>query len=150
MGSPHRLPKQHRVGFADNVERNADMATADKHAGGEHDYFGMVSDSVGPSSEAPNGSASHVRDLEKQEHSTAPGPAVPSDDTASHPTSDAVSDNFSIRYTDFYREAPVKSYRQSLRPCKQHARVVVCVGVVLDMDLSFVGQDWHEIPHPAR
>lgn len=47
---------------------------------------------------------SQVSDPEKHD-----GPAAPSD-------SDAVSEQFSVHYTDHYRDAPPKSYRHSLRP----------------------------------
>lgn len=61
------------------------------------------------------------RDLEKQApHPTAETPPLGtptiSTETNTHVASDQVSENFSIHYTDFYREAPQKSYVQSLKP----------------------------------
>ncbi|KAI8938504.1 hypothetical protein NX059_004393 [Plenodomus lindquistii] len=66
---------------------------------------------------AQNGSAaqSFVADPEKQDpHSHSPGLTTPT--AVSEADADHVSESFSIQYTDHYRDAPAKTYRQSLRP----------------------------------
>jgi MFS family permease len=64
----------------------------------QHDYFSQV----------PHTAAT---DPEKQDSRADSG--HPSSDPAN---ADHISEQVSIRYTDYYRDAPPKSYRQSLRP----------------------------------
>jgi MFS family permease len=63
-----------------------------------HDYFGQFPETF-------------VADPEKQD--SRPGSEHISTDPAEN---DHVSEQFSIHYTDYYRDAPAKSYRQSLKP----------------------------------
>jgi multidrug resistance protein len=63
-----------------------------------HDYFAQVLPGLG-------------EDPEKQDRRADSG--KPSTDPSS---ADHVSEQFSVHYTDYYRDAPKKSYRHSLRP----------------------------------
>ncbi|KAJ4286041.1 hypothetical protein N0V90_013388 [Kalmusia sp. IMI 367209] len=117
MATPRRPLRAHRVGFAVDPERNTDNPAVLEGSTVEQDYFGVTLGSTGQTSNAPHTSSPQVvPDLEKQENSVAPGQSSTSTETASHLTSDQLSERLSIRYTDFYREAPQKSYRQSLKP----------------------------------
>jgi multidrug resistance protein len=64
----------------------------------QHDYFSQLSPGIG-------------EDPEKQDSRADSG--HPSTDPSN---ADHVSEQFSIHYTDYYRDAPKKSYRHSLRP----------------------------------
>lgn len=125
LAAPNEVPaKRHKnthVGFAepdpDEMTDHADIADGTgRHASvpptprspmsihstpGEnprHDYFGQFPETF-------------VADPEKQD--SRPGSEHISTDPAEN---DHVSEQFSIHYTDYYRDAPAKSYRQSLKP----------------------------------
>ncbi|KAI4711806.1 hypothetical protein J4E89_003249 [Alternaria sp. Ai002NY15] len=125
LAGPHEQPaKRHKnahVGFAepDPDEKTGHVDMADetvRHASvpptprspmsihstpGEdprHDYFGQLPANLGS-------------DPEKQDIRANSG-HPPSDPAAA----DHISEQLSIHYTDYYRDAPPKSYRQSLRP----------------------------------
>ncbi|OAL03292.1 MFS general substrate transporter [Phaeosphaeriaceae sp. SRC1lsM3a] len=89
-----RVPKHAHVGFADDVRPGSDASRIDWADNVIHGY------------QIPNGQAS---DPEKQESRPESSTQPPTD-------SDQVSEQFSIHYTDYYRDAPPKSYRHSLRP----------------------------------
>jgi len=72
-----------------------------------------ASPATAPYDAEKNASVPHAysADPEKQ----APSPRSPRTE-GSEADSDHISESFSIRYTDHYRDAPAKSYRQSLQP----------------------------------
>ncbi|USP73614.1 hypothetical protein yc1106_00888 [Curvularia clavata] len=121
LASPGEHPKRHKnvhVGFAEpepeekthnvNVDEDVRHASAPPTPHSHmsvhstpnetqaHDYFGHVPAAV-------------QADPEKQAEGTRP----PSDSATD---TDGVSEQFSIHYTDYYRDAPPKSYRDSLKP----------------------------------
>jgi MFS family permease len=119
---PHKTA---HVGFADDTKRSPDAPhpelahdiDADEH-GRPTPRSPMSSHSSAPGTshgyfpELPHSQAS---DPEKQDSHTE---AYTQSSTSGGlpPNSDQVSDQFSIHYTDYYRDAPPKSYRHSLRP----------------------------------
>ncbi|KAF1974265.1 MFS general substrate transporter [Bimuria novae-zelandiae CBS 107.79] len=113
LATPRRLPKAHRVGFAIDAE-----GTETAPAGSvDQDYFKVKFDETTSTTDAGYSSPSQIvhEDVEKQvTRLSAEAPSASENDT--HATSDQVSESFSVRYTDFYREAPQKSYVQSLKP----------------------------------
>ncbi|KAF1913366.1 major facilitator superfamily domain-containing protein [Ampelomyces quisqualis] len=117
--------KNAHVGFAEDVRRSSDEPGTDvadglaqegpdvdtprspngNHAsalGTTHEYFPQTSQGMNADTEKPE----HVAG-DRPLSSTVSG--IPSE-------SDQVSEQFSIHYTDYYRDAPSKSYRHSLRP----------------------------------
>ncbi|KAJ4357450.1 uncharacterized protein N0V89_002025 [Didymosphaeria variabile] len=114
---PTRPLRAHRVGFAVDSEQHPESsAAAAKGSSENHDYFGTIPDTISPdeaSTHTPVPSAIK-RDLEKQQ----PHPDIDLEHpaTESYTDPDHVSMVSSIHYTDFYREAPQKSYVQSLKP----------------------------------
>jgi MFS family permease len=122
---PTKPPKTAHVGFADdkrpspNASRDelAHNLDANEHAlptprspisshssppGTSHGYF-------------PEIPRTQISDPEKQDNRTEAN--APSSTSGGFPQdSDEVSEHFSIRYTDYYRDAPPKSYRHSLQP----------------------------------
>jgi MFS family permease len=100
-----RIPKAVRVGFADDANHSIHQ---------EHDW------------QSPRLPAStHTSTVESRQHDpTTLDPEKQDDslgrysrssmDTNQQP--DAVSEQLSIHYTDYYRSAPLKSYRHSLKP----------------------------------
>jgi len=116
LASPGEAPKRHKnthVGFADPepTEKSAHVGFAEdniRHASAPptprsptsvhsaQDYFGQVAPAT-------------ATDPEKQ---------AGGEHLSSNPESDTdhVSEQFSIHYTDYYRDAPAKSYRESLKP----------------------------------
>ncbi|KAF2738359.1 MFS general substrate transporter [Polyplosphaeria fusca] len=99
-------PRRHKTAhFAEPGDDIAATHQDDKSKQGapQEDYFGHVGMSKAPSPSVP-APAPTSTDPEKQDH--VPGT----------PTDDGQSDRLSIRYTDYYREAPAKSYVQSLKP----------------------------------
>jgi len=103
--------KAAHVGFADEPEPEAETNRIDFAEHGSQDNtapltprspMSIHSDTGHPISYFPSST-----DPEKQHGST---------DTPHTADSDQVSENFSIHYTDYYRDAPAKSYRHSLRP----------------------------------
>ncbi|KAJ8109143.1 hypothetical protein OPT61_g7675 [Boeremia exigua] len=109
LDHPKKTSKTAHVGFADAAERVTPVAHTDAPqtprspisvhssppATPRQDYFQHVPEST-PS------------DLEKQSlSSTTPGGTL---------DIDQVSEQFSIHYTDYYRTAPTKTYRESLKP----------------------------------
>ncbi|KAF1843224.1 MFS general substrate transporter [Cucurbitaria berberidis CBS 394.84] len=118
--------KPAHVGFADDqetsatVSRRVDLADVERDARGyptsgsgisvhstpaettRHDYFPSTTHNVAPDPEK----------ADSRPDSRNPS-SMPEDPQAG---ADHVSDQFSIHYTDYYRCAPPKSYRQSLKP----------------------------------
>lgn len=91
--SPH-------IEFVDEITQPAAQSPMSVHstplASPHHDYFPQISDNANS-------------DPEKLDNHSAAR-------TDSHLDPDQVSEQFSIHYTDYYRDAPPKSYRQSLKP----------------------------------
>lgn len=118
---PLRSPKTVHVGFANDPESETKSVhvefpglTASDSAMGEHDQARMTPAPTSPPralspDQAPVSPNSLTHDPEKQE--SRPG-------SRAHQSLDAdqVSEQFSIHYTDYYRDAPPKSYRHSLKP----------------------------------
>lgn len=120
-----KRPKTAHVGFADDSQGTAESAKVQPAGDTSHpssappqpqspmsihstpgeslrsDYFGPATHVSHDVEKQDNRPASHQNSL------SAPG---------SQGESDSVSEQFSIYYTDFYRDAPAKSYRQSLKP----------------------------------
>lgn len=116
--APFEHPKKahkavHHVGFADDLERDSqtDAPQTPRSPPSIHssppetprpDYFPHVADIA-------------VSDPEKQDQTS--GSRSPSSAEAGRPLDvDQLSEQFSIHYTDYYRTAPAKTYRQSLKP----------------------------------
>jgi len=108
FAEPATPEKVHHVDFATEGARQASPPPTPRSPMSIHstpneaprnDYFGQVSPAV-------------VTDPEKQEIRADSG-HLPSDPAVD---ADHVSEQFSIHYTDYYRDAPPKSYRQSLKP----------------------------------
>lgn len=122
---PVRRAKVAHVGFADDQDANiatprakvdtpeggaADQLTPGSPINGspsqevvaQHDYFSQVRRGIDP-------------DLEKHD-SSSENRSLPSMPVDSQADADRASEHFSIHYTDYYRSAPPKSYRQSLKP----------------------------------
>ncbi|KAF2440438.1 MFS general substrate transporter [Karstenula rhodostoma CBS 690.94] len=118
VANPTRPPRTHRVGFASDAESHTESNIA--AANQDHDYFGAVLHPTSPNDVPMSSSAPHAinSDLEKQHphFESAPERALDSTGTESHTETDQASVVTSIHYTDFYREAPQKSYVQSLKP----------------------------------
>ncbi|KAF3040316.1 hypothetical protein E8E12_008005 [Didymella heteroderae] len=113
---PKKVHKTAHVGFADTVERETPGGHTDAplaprspmsiHSSPpgtpRHDYFAHVPEST-------------KSDPEKQDQTSASlslssaAPGVPLD-------ADQISEQLSVHYTDYYRTAPPKTYRQSLKP----------------------------------
>lgn len=108
VASPSRPPKAHRVGFAVDAEQHTPSASADQ------DYFGAAASYTTPANDA----SPHVTngDVEKQQPLPGSEQSAVSPGVGPHHDSDSMSAISSIHYTDFYREAPQKSYVQSLKP----------------------------------
>ena len=113
---PKKAYKAAHVGFADDVEcatpsQQADVSSTPRspistHSSPpvtpRHDYF---SQSQG----------SGIPDIEKQDQ-TSGSRSISSAQPGGPLDVDQLSEQFSIHYTDYYRTAPAKSYRQSLKP----------------------------------
>ncbi|KAJ4988984.1 major facilitator superfamily transporter [Stagonosporopsis vannaccii] len=111
LDHPKRAHKTVHVGFADELEHDTSGAHADApqtprspmsiHSSPpgtpRHDYFSQVPKTA-------------MADPEKQDQTSG------SQSLSSALDVDQVSDQFSIHYTDYYRTAPTKTYRQSLKP----------------------------------
>jgi len=98
FAEPEPNEKAH-VGFAEDNIRHASAPPTPRSPMSVHsvqDYFGQAELATGT-------------DPEKQAGGEHPS-SNPGSDT------DHVSEQFSIHYTDFYRDAPAKSYRESLKP----------------------------------
>jgi MFS family permease len=125
---PAKPHKHVHVGFADDVPSRTEMAHNDfapaVQADGHDHEHGILTPRSPMSTHSTPSAAPHEyfpqmphnqdSDPEKQDgrQSRTPsalGNGLPSD-------SDHVSEQFSIHYTDYYRDAPAKSYRHSLRP----------------------------------
>lgn len=143
--SPSGIPRRHktaRVGFAIDRERDlshpqhpATSPTSFATPGSttsRHDYFTLdhsVDASQGNhassntagitatnTSVLPENANTHV-DLEKQTVPTSDSETLASGASQDHVDPDKLSeDQLSIQYTDYYREAPPKSYVQTLKP----------------------------------
>jgi multidrug resistance protein len=108
FAEPEPAEKTHHVDVVDEKQRQA-SAPPTPHSQisvhstpretQDHDYFGHISP------------ATHA-DPEKQQ--VRAGDGHPPSDSATD--TDQVSEQFSIHYTDYYRDAPPKSYRESLKP----------------------------------
>lgn len=111
LASPRRLPKAHRVGFASDPE-DTDSAPVDQG------YFNVKFDEQITTKDVEQSAppSASTSDVEKQAPYPATGPPAIPTETGSHLAADQVSETVSIHYTDFYREAPRKSYVQSLKP----------------------------------
>jgi MFS family permease len=113
---PTKPAKVAHVGFADDVPRRESLSRTDLTHDLDEDKHGRPtprsplsvhsSPSGNPHEYFPQMPHNDTLDPEKQS-STSGGPP---------PDSDQVSEQFSIHYTDYYRDAPPKSYRSSLRP----------------------------------
>jgi MFS family permease len=116
LDHPRKATKAAHVGFADDLESNTSRLHTDVpptphspisiHSSPlgtpQHDYF-------------PPTSEGSVSDPEKQDQ--APVSRSLSSAEPGQPLDvDQLSAQFSIHYTDYYRTAPAKSYRQSLKP----------------------------------
>jgi MFS family permease len=113
---PKKTPKTAHVGFADDMERDtpgvhteapptprSPMSIHSTPPGTpRHDYFPHVADSS-------------ISDPEKQDQ-TSGSRSLSSAEPGRPLDVDQLSEQFSIHYTDYYRTAPAKSYRQSLKP----------------------------------
>ncbi|KAL1611892.1 hypothetical protein SLS60_000114 [Paraconiothyrium brasiliense] len=112
--NPTRPPRAHRVGFAVDSEQHPDSSIAAAEESSVHDYFGTIPDTISPNEASTHNPAPVVitRDLEKQQSH----PDIDLEHPESSTDPDHVSMVSSIHYTDFYREAPQKSYVQSLKP----------------------------------
>ncbi|OAG10613.1 MFS general substrate transporter [Paraphaeosphaeria sporulosa] len=116
--SPTRPPRVHRVGFAFDPASQTESSIAATNP--DHDYFGSASHTASPKDVPIPDAASYAihSDLEKQQHhhDATTDHALATAGTESHTDTDHASVVSSIHYTDFYREAPRKSYVQSLKP----------------------------------
>lgn len=116
LDHPKKVHKTAHVGFADDVERSTPGALAiapqtprspmSIHSSPpgtpRHDYFAHIPE---------------TNDPEKQDMNSAAGSrSLSSAEPGRHLDVDQVSEQFSIHYTDYYRTAPTKTYRQSLKP----------------------------------
>lgn len=125
IDEPHtKRPKAAHVGFADD-DRPAELqdpatntttvgttAPATSHLLPADSSFSHDDTQSVHSSQARH---NNVADSEKQD--SRPGSQGYSSGTAGPEASaDHISEQFSIHYTDYYRDAPRKSYRQSLKP----------------------------------
>jgi MFS family permease len=113
---PKKVHKSAHVGFADDVEREVSATHADApqtprspisiHStppgSPRHDYFAHMPESTIP-------------DPEKQDQTSA-SRSLSSAEPGRMLDADQVSEQVSIHYTDYYRTAPSKTYRQSLKP----------------------------------
>jgi hypothetical protein len=140
-----KRPKTARVGFADEAENDmSDMSPPIRPVASPagvslagsttsmHDYFSAHekearstngSGAGGGQHTAPTDGAAreevrHDADPEKQEASSQGSAVLASASGYSHEDVEkmSLSDQLSIHYTDYYREAPPKSYVQSLKP----------------------------------
>ncbi|KAH3915484.1 hypothetical protein HBI56_149610 [Parastagonospora nodorum] len=125
---PAKPHKHAHVGFADDVPSGAQVSEVDfaPAAQGdrqerEHGIFAPTSPmsthstpSATPHEYFPKMQDSQASDPEKQDDRAGRTPSAIGDSLPSD--SDHVSEQFSIHYTDYYRDAPPKSYRHSLRP----------------------------------
>lgn len=124
--NPRRPPKAHRVGFAADPERDAHDAqdvdaspmAVSPGAVSQRDYFSMTPSkpTSGTNDSQIAETANPTQDLEKQAPVSPDGHSRPSSANGGQASSDAVSEQLSIHYTDYYRSAPPKSYVQSLKP----------------------------------
>ncbi|KAF9698677.1 hypothetical protein EKO04_002863 [Ascochyta lentis] len=113
---PKKAHKTAHVGFADEVERETPGPHPDApltprspisiHSSPpgtpRHDYFSQMP-------------ANSISDPEKQDQ-TSGTRSLSSAEPGRPLDVDQLSEQFSIHYTDYYRTAPAKSYRQSLKP----------------------------------
>lgn len=113
---PKKVQKSAHVGFADDVEREVPVTHADApqtprspisiHStppgSPRQDYFAHMPEST-------------ISDPEKQDQTSA-SRSLSSADPGRMLDADQVSEQVSIHYTDYYRTAPSKTYRQSLKP----------------------------------
>lgn len=113
---PKKAHKSAHVGFADDVEREVPVTHADApqtprspisiHStppgSPRHDYFAHMPEST-------------ISDPEKQDQTSA-SRSLSSAEPGRTLDADQVSEQVSIHYTDYYRTAPSKTYRQSLKP----------------------------------
>jgi MFS family permease len=119
---PAKTHKNTHVGFAEDPKPEAEPSHVGMAEGLEHGQhtprspISIHSTTGTPASYFPPALPKDA-DPEKQDsaadsrsHSSMTGGLPP------NPDSDQVSEQFSIHYTDYYRSAPAKSYRHSLRP----------------------------------
>lgn len=113
---PKKVHKTAHVGFADDVEHETPGAHTDApltsrspmsiHSSPpgtpRHGYFDVVPEST-------------ISDPEKQDQ-TSGSQSLSSAAPGGPLDADQVSEQLSIHYTDYYRTAPAKTYRQSLKP----------------------------------
>ncbi|KAF2632652.1 MFS general substrate transporter [Macroventuria anomochaeta] len=113
---PKKVHKAAHVGFADDLGRDTPALHTDVpqtprspisiHSScpetPRHDYFPHVPEST-------------ISDPEKQDQ-TSGTQSLSSAKPGRPLDADQISEQFSIHYTDYYRTAPAKTYRQSLRP----------------------------------
>lgn len=123
-GETKRLPRTVRVGFVDDAENDLHdpVRPAASPAGiatpatptSQHDYFEAPKNTEATDAARTEAPASAQVDVEKQSDSALDS-ATPSR-ASGYNDPDQASESFSIRYTDYYRSAPPKSYVQSLKP----------------------------------
>ncbi|KAF2691585.1 MFS general substrate transporter [Lentithecium fluviatile CBS 122367] len=112
---PRRPAKVHKVGFADDLVKDASAAAKTNDSPlddtSRRDYFYEMPDEEisrsSPTTSADREARSH--DIEKQAPDLASQPSAAG-------VSDQESEEQSIDYTNYYRSAPPKSYVQSLKP----------------------------------
>jgi hypothetical protein len=125
----HLKPHKHaHVGFADDVPSTANVSQKDSRPATridvhDHEHGILIPRSPMSTHSTPSGTPHeyfpqmpHARgaDPEKQDGREGCTRSVLGDSLQSD--SDHVSEQFSVHYTDYYRDAPAKSYRHSLRP----------------------------------
>lgn len=102
-GSPTPPPKAAKVGFAldsDKTFEKGEPGTANRNT--SDDYFGSKSEQ----------NEDTTLDMEKQSTTPTDSQTFASGASANH----VDSDQLSVQYTDYYREAPAKSYVHTLKP----------------------------------
>ncbi|KAH6620128.1 major facilitator superfamily domain-containing protein [Boeremia exigua] len=116
LDHPKKAPKTAHVGFADDVEHD----TSGVHADAPLTPRSPISIHSSPPGTPRQGyfpqvPESTTTDPEKQDQ-TSGSPSQSSAEPGRTLDGDQVSEQFSIHYTDYYRTAPTKTYRQSLKP----------------------------------
>jgi hypothetical protein len=121
VAHPAKALRAHRVGFASDPEPHTKSSvTAANGPSSDQDYFGATAHTSSPNDVPVSNPMSQTvsGDLEKQQPhpGTAPDRVMDPTGTESYSDNDHVSMVSSVNYTDMYREAPQKSYVQSLKP----------------------------------
>ncbi|KAF2132146.1 MFS general substrate transporter [Dothidotthia symphoricarpi CBS 119687] len=128
-GKHFRLPSEQRdavssAGDLHDTHQSALPLEHSKHVGFADDVAQLtpapINDSVLPTVSPRDGNLPHASgslhsDPEKQDN-TSDSRSLSTATPGRATDTDQVSEQFSIHYTDYYRSAPLKSYRQSLKP----------------------------------